>query len=308
MENKIPSFLYQENQPEYGKKSAGKLKNSFIDKTILSAARTVKTIYIQAEHATSKSPVHRIHPAVKLFSLLYLAVMISFAGSLKALLVMTFFLFLFYLMAGLRISAVYRQIFILAFVFGFLIVLPASLNVITPGSMVFPLVTFDHPLDFWIYHIPQQVGFTAEGLQVVFMIFLRVMNSITLAMLIVYTTFFPSLIKSLGMIGVPDTFLLIIYQAYKFIFILAETIEETYFAIKSRLVYNIRNKKIRSLVGGRLFFIFKRAVMIHEETYFAMISRGYQGKVLLLSQNGFVLYDYIAMMIVIILGVGILLI
>ena len=86
---------------------------------------------------------------------------------------------------------------------------PASLNVITPGKIVLSLVTFDKPMDFWIYHIPREIGFTLEGFGVVSLVFLRVLNSISVAMLIIYTTSFPLFIKSFKMIGVPDAFLMI---------------------------------------------------------------------------------------------------
>jgi cobalt/nickel transport system permease protein len=127
-------------------------------------------------------------------------------------------------------------------------------------------------------------------------------------MLIIYTTSFPSFIKSFKIIGVPDTFLMIVSLAYKFIFILSRTIEETYFALKSRLLGNIRNDNMRKLIGGRIFFIFKKSTVIYENTYCAMVSRGYQGNVMLYSQNHLIYKDFVALVIVIVLGIGIILI
>ena len=308
MENKIPAFLFRtfEDNGETGK--VRKSSFSFLDKTILSSARAIKSIYLQAENAAKNNMIYNIHPYIKLCSLIYLAVIISIARDLKAQIMATALILIFYIIARVKISQVYRKIFLLAFVFGFIVVFPASLNIITPGKIILNLITFNRPLHFWIYHIPQHVGFTLEGFQVVSLVFLRVLNSISVAMLIMYTTSFPSLIKSFKIIGIPDTFLMIISLAYKFIFILSRTIEETYFALKSRILGNINNNNIRKLIGGRIFFVFKKSMVIYENTYYAMVSRGYQGKVMLHSQKQLTYKDFIALLVIIASGIGIILI
>ena len=127
-------------------------------------------------------------------------------------------------------------------------------------------------------------------------------------MLIVFTTSFPAFIKSFRILGVPYTFLMIISLAYKYIFILSRTIEETYFALKSRLSGNNKNSNIRKLISGRIFYIFKRSMIIYESTYYAMVSRGYRGKVILHSQEQITLKDFIVLVIIVALGIGIILI
>jgi cobalt/nickel transport system permease protein len=308
MENRIPNYLVQTSDDPHELKTARKESLSFLEKTLLSSASAIKSIYLQAENATKKNLIYTIHPHIKLFSLIYLAVMISIAGNLRAQLLAASLIFILYCFARLKITQVYRKIFMLAFLFGFIVVFPASLNVITPGKIILNLITFNQPLHFWIYHIPQHVGFTLEGFQVVSLVFLRVLNSISIAMLIIYTTSFPSLIKSFKIIGVPEPFLMIISLAYKFIFILSRTIEETYFALKSKLLGNIRSSNIRKLVGGRIFFVFKKSMVIYENTFYAMVSRGYQGKVNLYSQKQITGKDFIALAVIIASGIGIILI
>lgn len=308
MDNEIPAYLFQAYDDKHELAAVRKVSLSFLDKTILSAARAIKSMYLQAENAAKKNLVHTIHPHVKLFSLIYLAVIISIAGKLNAQLLVTSLILIFYIMAGLKIFQVYRKIFLLAFLFGFIVIFPASLNIITPGKIIVNLISLNQPRQFWIYHIPQHIGFTLEGFQVVSLVFLRVLNSISVALLVVYTTSFPSFIKSFKIIGVPDTFLMIISLAYKFIYILSRTIEDTYFALKSRLLGNIRSNNLRKLVGGRIFFIFKKSMVIYENTYYAMVSRGYQGKVMLHTQNPFTYKDFIALLVIIASGIGIILI
>lgn len=308
MENKIPAYLFQVPDARTEATGIRRTNLSFLDKTLLSSAHALKSIYLQAENAGKTSVVHNIHPYIKLFSLIYFAVIISITGMLNAQLLAASLILVFYVTARVRVYQVYRKIFLLAFLFGFLAVFPAALNIITPGKIILNLITLDSPRQFWIYHIPQHIGFTKEGLQVVSLIFLRVLNSISVAFLVIYTSSFPSFIKSFRIIGVPDTFLMIITLAYKFIYILSRTIEDTYIALKSRLLGNIRSSKLRKLVGGRIFFIFKRSMIIYENTYYAMVSRGYRGKVVLSEQNRFTQRDFMALLVIIASGIGIILI
>jgi len=308
MMNSIPSYLLQSGSVQDAPLSIKRAKLSFIDKTILNSAKTVKSIYQQADSAGNDKLINNINPYVKLISLIYLAVVISVVSKTSAQLLISAFIFTLYIIARLKVFEVYRKIFLLAFFFGFLVVLPASLNVITPGKVIFNLFTFNKPSQFWIYKIPENIGFTENGIQVVILVFLRVLNSVSIALLIVFTTPFPLFIKSFKIIGVPDTFLMIISLAYKYIFILSRTIEDTYFALKSRLTGNMRNSSLRKLISGRIFFIFKRSVIIYENTYFAMVSRGYNGKVKLHSQHNFKLTDFIALVLIISVGIFVIII
>lgn len=303
MENKIPPYLIKIADDQSNLANIKRAKLSFLDKTIINSSKAVKSIYLQAENAARNNFIQRINSYVKLISLIYMATVISVVNNMVTQILITAFIFLFYIIARLKLFEAYKKIFFLAFIFGLLIVLPASLNVITPGKIIFNIIKFNKPSHLLIYDIPQNIGFTANGLHVVSVVFLRVLNSVSFALLIVFTTPFPYFIKSFKMIGVPDTFLMIISLAYKYIFILSRTIEETYFAFKSRLSGNIKNSSIRRLIGGRIFFIFKRSMIIYQDTYHAMVSRGYRGKVVFHSQNTFTFKDVIVLVIIVISGI-----
>jgi cobalt/nickel transport system permease protein len=306
VKNSIPEYLMQTSLP--GRVKRKEAKFTFLDKTILNTAKAVKSIYLQAENAETENFIQKINPCIKLISLIYLVVMISIANNPYAQMVTSVFILSLFVASRMKISEVYRKILFLAFIFGFIVVLPASLNVITPGKIVFNIIRFNRPLHFWIYNIPQNIGFTDNGIQVVSLVFLRVLNSIAFALLIVFTTPFPSLVKAFKIIGIPDTFLMIISLAYKYIFILSRTIEETYFALKSRLYGNISSSSIRKLAGGRMFFIYKRSHIIYEGTYHAMVSRGYHGRMKLPAGTHFTARDIISLVVLVVIGIAIILI
>jgi cobalt/nickel transport system permease protein len=303
MENKIPSFLLNKEQSQPGSANLKRVRLPFLEETILSSARTVKSIYEQAENAAIDNFIQKVNPNVKLISLIYMIIVISLVSSRAGQLLASAMIFCFFISARLKVLQVYRKIFFLAIIFGFIVVLPASLNIITPGKIIFNIISFSKPSHFLIYTIPQNIGFTENGFRVVSLVFLRVLNSVSFSLLIVFTTPFPAFIKSFKILGIPDTFLMIISLAYKYIFILSRTIEETYFALKSRFLGNLRNSSARKLISGRIFFIFKRSVIIYENTYYAMVSRGYSGKIKLHSQNPLAPRDLVALVIILATGI-----
>jgi cobalt/nickel transport system permease protein len=306
MKSNMPEYLLETSHPRPATNAGAKL--TFLDKTVLNSAKTVKSIYLQAESADDENFLRKINPHVKFISLIYFVVVIGISNTLNAQLAASLFILTLFLAARLKVSDVYRKIFFLAFIFGFLVVLPAALNVITPGEIVFNIYRLNSPLHFWIYNIPQDIGVTDKGIQVVLLVFLRVLNSVSFALLIVFTTPFLPLVKSFRIIGIPDTFLMVITLTYKYIFILSRTIEETYFALKSRLFGNIRNSSIRKLVGGRILFIYKRSQGMYEGTYNAMVSRGYNGRLKLSGGNHFTHTDVLSLIVIVAMGIVIILI
>lgn len=303
MGNKVPSYLLQTEHLKPELTNVRRAKLTFLDRTLLNSASVIKSIYLQAENAAADNLIRKINPYAKLISLIYTVVVISLISNPVAQLLITTFIILLFIIARLNVFQIYRKIFVVAFIFGFLAVLPASLNIITNGKIILNIITFDKPSHFWIYNIPGTIGITENGLLVVLLVFLRVLNSVSFALLIVFTTPFPSFIKSFKIIGVPETFMMIISLAYKYIFILSRTIEETYFALKSRLTGDVNSRNIRNLIGGRMFFIFRKSRIIYECTYFAMISRGYTGKAKLNVRYQFTFVDLVYLIIIVSAGI-----
>ncbi len=308
MENSIPTFLLHPN-PENKEISvaARKRRFSFIDGTLLRIASHLKTLYFQAEQSEKKNILSKQNPLVKVLAFLYLIVVISLTHSLWSQLIMGALIFIMYLATSLNMMSAYKKTIIFSLIFGLLIFAPAALNVISPGKIILSIITFDKAHQYWIYNIPQQIGLTEEGCKAVGLLFMRVFNSIALAMLITYNTHFPKLLKALRIIFIPHTFIMVISLAYKYIFILCKTVEDTYIALKSRLIGNISNKKIRELSSGRIYFIYKKSVDTFEQTYLAMVSRGYSGKVVLLDDNKLLTKDFIILTIVAGTGIAFLL-
>lgn len=302
MRKEIPTFLLQNEICDFTTSKGKKTRLSFIDKTLETAGNTIRTIYLQSEAASKSNLLFNINSLVKVFCFVFIIVAISLADKIHSQLIASLFILIYFFISGVSFRNIYKKILFLSIVFGLLIFLPASINLVTPGNIVIKLFTIEKPFHFWIYTIPQTVGITDSGIQVVGLLFMRVFNSISFAMVFVYSTSFPKLLKGFKVFFIPDTILMVINLTYKYIFILSKTIEETYFAIKSRLYGNIKDESTRKIISGRIFFIFNKSKVNYENTYQAMVSRGYSGKIKLYKEKAINSADIYYLIIFLIAG------
>ncbi len=275
MENKIPSFLLERHAHGLPIHKTSALRSSFVDKGLSYIAGVVKAAYVQWELASTKGFLQKFDARAKVFFLLFFIVIISFKQSVYAELSIGAFIFVLAVFSGINVAGFYKRVFFFGFFFGFIVALPASLNIITGGELVIRLVELPGPHEFLGHHIPGQIGITRQGLTGVMMLTLRVVNSVALSLLVISTTPFPSLVKALKVLRVPDVFLMVLTLTYKYIFIFARTIEDMYLAKKSRLARRANGVDGRIWVAGRIAFIFKKTQLRCEEVFKAMLSRGF---------------------------------
>jgi cobalt/nickel transport system permease protein len=278
MKNDIPLFLLNTSSSPL-KKGGGKANLSYIDKGIEGFAGVLKEGYTQWELASKEGFLHKLDTRIKVVFWLFFIVIISLKKELLPEFCMFITVFTLVVLSRINLVKFYKKIFFLGFIFGFLIALPSALNVITQGKVLFPIITLSKPYDFWGYHIPKVIGFTEEGFSVVAMLTLRVLNSLSISFLVLYTTPFPEIIKALKVLKIPDTFLIIISLAYKYIFIFARIAADMHLAKKSRLVSAGKSAEARNWIAGRIAFIFRKTQLKCDDVFKAMVGKGFAGEI-----------------------------
>ncbi len=252
---------------------------SFVDKGIEGIGELLRTTFIQWEFSAKNGYLQRIDARIKILFLLFFIVIINLKRDLVSEFLIALIIFLLAVLSRLNLFDFYRKVLISAFLFGTLLSLPASLNLIMDGNVIFSLINFKESYEFWIYRIPQTIGITEEGASVVILLTSRVMNSVGLSLLILYTTPFPEMIRALKMLRVPDTLLIIITLTYKYIFIFAKTVSEMHLARKSRMISSVSREEAGRWIAGRIFLLFKRTQKKCEELNKAMIGRGFSDSI-----------------------------
>lgn len=279
MEDRVPSFLKEPHFFSSPRPSGRRMRVSFIEKGINHLAAIISSAYAQWELASREGLLQKVDGRFKILFLIFFIFIISVKQSLGVLIGLACFFFFCTKFSKLDLIGFYKRVFFLCFFFGCLVNLPAAFNFINKGEVILPLYSLSQPYSFWVYEIPQEVGITKEGLQSMMLLVLRLMNSLSLSFLVIYTTPFPEIIKALKVLRIPDSILMIITLAYKYILLFAHTAHDMHLAQKSRLITKTDKELAQRWVAARLFVIFKKSQIKGEQIFQAMLSRGFANEV-----------------------------
>jgi len=278
MVNNIPSFLLLSSSQQPLQRGGGKIRFPFLEKGVDHLANIVKQGYIQWEYSFRNGFFQRMDARVKIFFLLFFLLIVSIKKEVVPEVGIFLFVLMLTILSRLHLLRVYKKVLLFGFLFGFLIALPSALNLVTKGEILLPIGKLSKSYRLWIYHLPQEIGFTKPGIYGVVMLTLRVINSLSLSFLVLYTTPFHEIIRALKVLKVPHSFLLIISLCYKYIFILVKTIEEMHLAKKSRLMRELRPAEARGWAVSRMAFLYRKTQLRCEEVFKAMTARGFSDR------------------------------
>ena len=217
-------------------------KGSFIEKTLTAGATLLRQVMFSEDTAGRHGLLQRIDPRVKLVGLLILLVAFGLVHSVAVLVAGYLATLLLAAASALPVGFFVRRVWLFVPIFTGIVVLPATLSIVTPGDVVLPL---------WTWH-GQPQGFTAQGLTTAALVVTRVATSISLVVLVTLTTPWVRLLAALRAMGVPRIFVLVIGMAYRYIFLLLGSVTDMYEARKARTVgAQSHDKTARAFVGHR---------------------------------------------------------
>ena len=151
--------------------------------------------------------------------------------------------------------------------FALCIALPAVFNVFSPGEPLWHFSFFGLPL-----------AITRQGVFSAALFFMRVLVSVSLAVLLALTTRHYALLKVLRVLKVPQVFVLTLAVCYRYIYLFIETLQNTYMAMKSRVGRIVSARQGQRVVASSMAGLWQRSYQMHSEVYRAMLSRGYRGE------------------------------
>jgi cobalt/nickel transport system permease protein len=271
-------------------------KGSFVAKTLDGASGLLRQAMFSDEVANQPGLLQRLDPRVKLVTLLGLLVVTAFVRLIPVLIVMYAVTLVLAVASGLPLGFFIKRVWLFIPIFTGIVVLPATLNVITHGPIVIPLGT-------WFGY---QLGITSTGLLGAAIIVIRVATSISLVVLLTLTTPWNRLLAALRALFVPKMFVLVLGMAYRYLFHLLTSVSDMYMARRSRTVgADTDVASGRKFVAASAGALFGKAHAMSEEVYMAMVARGYTGDTRTLRRSRLHLLDgaWIAVCIVLALAV-----
>lgn len=243
-------------------------KGGYLRKTLTGAAGLLRQVMFSEDVAARRGLLQRLDPRVKFCGLIIALVaagLVRHIPTLAALYVVTLGLAA---ASALPVGFFVKRVWLFVPIFTGVVVLPATLSVVTPGHVILPL---------WHWHGAVE-GVTSQGLTSAGLVVSRVAVSISLVVLVTLTTPWARLLAALRAVGVPKMFVLIIGMAYRYIFLLLNTVSDMYQAREARTLGPVRHDRgARAFVGASAGALIGKAHTLSEEVHQAMTARGYSG-------------------------------
>jgi cobalt/nickel transport system permease protein len=271
-------------------------KGSFVEKTLSGTAGLLRQVMFSEDVAGRQGALQRLDPRVKAIGLLVLLVAVGLVHHVTVLIGAYAFTLVLAAISGLPLGFFIKRVWLFVPIFTGIVVLPATLSIVTPGHVV---------LTLWHWHGTPQ-GFTAQGLTTAALVVCRVATSVSLVVLLTLTTPWTRLLAALRALGIPRIFILIIGMAYRYIFLLLATVTEMYEARKARTVSATANdRSARRFLAASAGALFGKAHHLSEEVHMAMIARGYRGNARTLQTFRLAAVDGLAAVVVVAAAVAI---
>ena len=254
----------------------------WLEQTVGGITDNIEHAIFTERHARSDGWLQRRDPRAKLVGFLIAIVAASLASSVVG-------LALLYgaTLAAARASRVpfgffVKRVWLGIPFFAGIVVVPAIFFV--PGDRVFDLALG-----------PAHLAPSWNGLAGAAIFVGRVGVSVSLAVLMVLTTPWADVLKSLRALRTPQVFVLVLSMTYRYIFLFLHTANGILLARKSRMVGRTSGREERRWITGTMGNLMSRAFKMSNDVYGAMLARGFTGEVRVYSTYRMRAADWLAL-------------
>jgi cobalt/nickel transport system permease protein len=263
----------------------------WLEQTLGGITQSIERAIFTERHARSDGWLQRRDPRIKMVAALTAIVAASLTSSLVG-------LGLLYgaTLAAAKASRVpfgffVKRVWLGIPFFAGIVVVPAIFFV--PGPRVFDLALG-----------PAHLAPSWNGLAGAAIFVSRVGVSVSLAVLLVVTTPWADVLKSLRALKVPQVFVLVLSMTYRYLFLFLHTANGILLARKSRVVGRTSGAEQRRWITGTMGNLMSRAFKMSNDVYAAMLARGFNGEVRTFNTYRVRLTDLLALGGTVIVAVG----
>ncbi len=254
---------------------------SFTERTLYEIINWVRDSVFSEIYADKKGFLQSLNPRIKFIAFLCLLVSVVCVRSLQVILFFLLFSLLLVYFSKIPFKFYLTRVLIFIPIFTGIVAFPSIFNIFqqNKGRPLIVLYNFGYTVNFPFLKPFSTIEITEEGVYWALTFVLRVTVSVSLTVLLILTTKWPSLLSSLSSIRTPETFIFILHMTYRYIFLLATLVSNMLFSRKSRIVGKetaIKSWKLNANIIGALFL---KSHDMSENIYLAMLSRGFNGQV-----------------------------
>jgi cobalt/nickel transport system permease protein len=237
----------------------------WVEKTLAGITSAIEQAVFTERHARSEGWLQRVDPRAKLAMFLAAILAASFTSSVAALVVLYLGLVAAAVASRIPLDFFVRRVWAGIPLFAGIVVIPAIFMV--QGPHLFELTLG-----------PITIAPSIPGLAGAILFVIRVGVSVSVAILLVMTTPWADLLKSLRAIRAPQVFVLILSMTYRYIFLFLHTVNGIFLARKSRIVARTSGAEQRRWISGTIGNLMSRSFKMSSEVYTAMLARGFGGE------------------------------
>jgi cobalt/nickel transport system permease protein len=277
-------------------------QTNFLDKTLLAAARIAEQSLFSDIYSRRTGLLQRLDVRVKLVSFLCIIILISFLRAAQTVWIAYGFSLALAVFSQIPIGFFIKRVWLFVPIFSAAVVLPAILNIVTPGDPLWTLITLPRSYTWWHYTIPAEIAVTRQGLWGGILFVSRVATSVSFAVLLTLTTKWAEVFSGLRSLFVPRIFVVTLSMTERYIFVLLRLIQDMYRGRKSRTIKPLSPAVDRNWIASRIGVSFKKSVEMSEDVYKAMLSRGFHGEFRSVDRFRVTIYDYLWVFTIMVAG------
>ncbi|HEY3328825.1 MAG TPA: cobalt ECF transporter T component CbiQ [Capsulimonadaceae bacterium] len=256
-----------------------------------SFARLVEELAANNDIASAPGLLQQVDPRAKVVGLIGLIVVVTLLHNIATLAIA--YTACIALAAASRIPARrFARAWLAIPLFSAAVVLPAALNIVTPGHPLLTLWRFEAG------HVPATLDVTDNGLYVAARFILRTAVCVTLALLLTATTHSNRLFRGLRALGVPMLFVTLLSMMERYLVVFVRAAEEIHLAKISRSITVGNTRQEQAWVASGMGALFRRTQSLGNDVHLAMVSRGYTGEVYLLDEPQWRVTDWAFLLVI----------
>jgi len=244
------------------------MKNkNFIQRSIVGILTFLKDAIFAEEIALRRGFLQLLDPRIKLATFFLFIIQVLLARGVGVLFFLYALSLSLVLISKINLGFFLKRTWIFIPLFSLFIAVPALFSQFSPGEALASRSIFG--LEFII---------TRQGLNAALIFAMRAAASVSFVILLSITTKHFELLRVLRIFKIPQIFVMTLGMCCRYLYLFVEIIEQTYFAIKSRVGAFVHYKRGQGIAAGNIASLWNRSVRLNQEVYKAMLSRGYRGE------------------------------
>jgi cobalt ECF transporter T component CbiQ len=251
-------------------------RTNILEHTLHGITETLERALFAEEISARAGLFQSLDARVKLISVLILLVAVGLSRSLPVIGAIYLSVLFFAWASAIPADFLIKRVWLALPFFTGLIVLPALF--ITPGPVLLQL--------------PLGLAVTRTGLTTALFLLSRVSTSVSLALLLVLTTPWNTVLSALSVLRVPDVFVLILGMTYRYIYLLLHLANDMFLSRKSRVVGRLSTAENQRMLAAVSATLLEKSLNMSSEVYLAMESRGFRGSIVTLKPFHMQLKDW----------------